>query len=166
VLLLFDRERVKDNQGWREKERERGSERGRQSERERPGRETEKETRDRERQKFQYKSGGWSPHTRRVLVGGWLCGAHRERAVAETTRRLHAHVCEGADENSWQSRPRHASDSKNPCGLPRGLYVCSAVGADAQVGMRARSATARCNDQIAADISCYRTYVKKHHDTI
>ena len=43
MLLLFDRERVKDNQGWREKERERGSERGREGERERPGRETEKE---------------------------------------------------------------------------------------------------------------------------
>jgi hypothetical protein len=24
------------------------------------------------------------------------------------TRRLHAHACEGANENSWQSRPRHA----------------------------------------------------------
>jgi hypothetical protein len=24
------------------------------------------------------------------------------------TRRLHAYACEGADENSWQSRPRHA----------------------------------------------------------
>ena len=35
MLLLFDRERVKDNQGWREKERERGSERGRVGERER-----------------------------------------------------------------------------------------------------------------------------------
>ena len=43
-----------------------------------------------------------------------------------------------------------------------GQCVCSAVGADAQVGMRARSATARCKDQRAADISCCRTRVKKH----
>ena len=33
MLLLFDRERVKDNQGWREKKRERGSERGREGDR-------------------------------------------------------------------------------------------------------------------------------------
>jgi hypothetical protein len=31
----------------------------------------------------------------------------QERADASTTRRLHAYACEGADENSWQSRPRH-----------------------------------------------------------
>ena len=54
-----------------------------------------------------------SPHTRRVLrrvlLGrGCLCGAHRARATAATTKRLHACACEGADENSWQSRPRHA----------------------------------------------------------
>jgi len=54
-----------------------------------------------------------SPHTRRVLrrvlLGrGCLCGAHRARATASTTKRLHACACEGADENSWQSRPRHA----------------------------------------------------------
>ncbi len=56
-----------------------------------------------------------SPHTRRilrrVLLGrGCLCGAHmhRARVTASTTKRLHACACEGADENSWQSRPRHA----------------------------------------------------------
>ena len=67
-----------------------------------------------------------SPHTRRVLrrvlLGrGCLCGSHRARATAATTKRLHACACEGADrssfycsyrnkiyENSWQSRPRHA----------------------------------------------------------
>ena len=54
-----------------------------------------------------------SPHTRRVLrrvlLGrGCLCGAHRARATASTTKRLHACACEGADENSWQSRQRHA----------------------------------------------------------
>ena len=57
-----------------------------------------------------------SPHTRRVLrrvlLGrGCLCGAHRARATASTTKRLHACACEGADENSWQSRPRHACAS-------------------------------------------------------
>jgi hypothetical protein len=38
-----------------------------------------------------------------------LCFARvkQERADASTTRRLHAYACEGADENSWQSRPRH-----------------------------------------------------------
>jgi hypothetical protein len=54
-----------------------------------------------------------SPHTRRVLrrvlLGrGCLCASHRARATASTTKRLHACACEGADENSWQSRPRHA----------------------------------------------------------
>jgi hypothetical protein len=44
MLLLFDRERVKDNQGWREKKRGRERETGRERGRERPGRETEKET--------------------------------------------------------------------------------------------------------------------------
>ena len=47
------------------------------------------------------------PHTRRVLGCGWLCGAHRACAAAATTKHLHAYACEGADENSWQSRPRH-----------------------------------------------------------
>ena len=41
-----------------------------------------------------------SPHTRRVLrrvlLGrGCLCGAHRARATASTTKRLHAWTCEG-----------------------------------------------------------------------
>jgi hypothetical protein len=40
VLLLCDRERVKDNQGWREKEWEGEREKGREGERER-GRERE-----------------------------------------------------------------------------------------------------------------------------
>jgi hypothetical protein len=52
--------------------------------------------------------------TRRVLGGGWLCGSHRSRAAAATTRHLHAYACEGADENSWQSRPRHARASRAP----------------------------------------------------
>ena len=30
------------------------------------------------------------PHTRRVLGGGWLCGAHRACAAAATTKHLHA----------------------------------------------------------------------------
>ena len=51
------------------------------------------------------------PHTRRVLGGGWLCGAHRACAAAATTKHLHAYACEGADENSWQSRPRHTRAS-------------------------------------------------------
>jgi hypothetical protein len=37
-------------------------------------------------------------HTRRVLVVNWMRGSHRERATAETTRRLHAYVCEGSDD--------------------------------------------------------------------
>ena len=40
-----------------------------------------------------------TPHTRRVLGGGFC--------VERTDRRLHACACEGADENSWQSRQRH-----------------------------------------------------------
>ena len=51
------------------------------------------------------------PHTRRVLGCGWLCGAHRACAAAATTKHLHAYACEGADENSWQSRPRHTRAS-------------------------------------------------------
>ncbi len=47
-------------------------------------------------------------HASKCWAGGWLCGAHRARASAATTRRLHAYACEGADENSWQSSPRHA----------------------------------------------------------
>ena len=43
----------------------------------------------------------------RVLGCGWLCGSHRACAAAATTKHLHAYACEGADENSWQSRPRH-----------------------------------------------------------
>ena len=45
----------------------------------------------------------------------------------------------------------------------RGQCFCTVVGA-AQVRMRARSATARCKDQIAADISCYCARVQQHHD--
>ena len=37
------------------------------------------------------------------------CSARRPRATASTTKRLHACACEGADEKSWQSRPRHES---------------------------------------------------------
>jgi hypothetical protein len=44
----------------------------------------------------------------RVLGG---CVEHRAGAAAATTRRFHAHACEGANENSWQSRPRHACAS-------------------------------------------------------
>ncbi len=55
---------------------------------------------------------------RRVLLGrGCLCGAHRARATVATTKLLHACACEGADENSWQSRPRHA------CALGAGLLL-------------------------------------------
>jgi hypothetical protein len=45
----------------------------------------------------------------------------------------------------------------------RGQCFCT-VGGAAQVRMRARSATARCKDQIAADISCYCARVQQHHD--
>ncbi len=66
-----------------------------------------------------------SPHTRRVLrrvlLGrGCLCGAHRARATASTTKRLHACACEGADEKSWQSRPRHESHREHA----GGCWVC------------------------------------------
>ena len=69
-----------------------------------------------------------SPHTRRilrrVLLGrGCLCGAHRARATASTTKRLHAWTCEGADENSWQSRPRH-THARNKVLLSAALVVC------------------------------------------
>jgi hypothetical protein len=65
------------------------------------------------------------PHTRRVLGGGWLCGAHRACAAAATTKHLHAYACEGADENSWQSRPRHTRASNKV------LLVCLAGSASA-----------------------------------
>ena len=41
-------------------------------------------------------------------VGDRLCGAHRVRAAAAAIRRSRAHDREDADDNSWQSRPRHA----------------------------------------------------------
>ena len=37
-----------------------------------------------------------------------ICGLHGTRAAASTTRSLHAYACEDVDENSWQSRLRHA----------------------------------------------------------
>ena len=47
------------------------------------------------------------------------------------------------------------------CGLPRWQCVCNAVGAAAQVGMRA---TARCKYKIASDISCNSARVQQQHD--
>ena len=47
----------------------------------------------------------------------------QERADASTTRRLHAYACEGADENSWQSRPRH-THARNKVLLSAALVVC------------------------------------------
>jgi len=58
-------------------------------------------------------------HTRRVLVGGCLCGTHRACEAAATTKHLHAYTCEGSDENSWQSRPRHTCQQQS-------LVVCLA----------------------------------------
>ena len=46
-------------------------------------------------------------------------------ADASTTRRLHAYVCEGAVENSWQSRPRH-THARNKVLLSATLVVPSA----------------------------------------
>jgi len=46
-------------------------------------------------------------------------------ADASTTRRLHAYACEGADENSWQSRPRH-THARNKVLLSAALVVPSA----------------------------------------
>ena len=46
-------------------------------------------------------------------------------ADASTTRRLHAYVCEGAVENSWQSRPRH-THARNKVLLSAALVVPSA----------------------------------------
>ena len=56
-----------------------------------------------------------------------LCFARvkQERADASTTRRLHAYACEGADENSWQSRPRH-THARNKVLLSAALVVPSA----------------------------------------
>jgi hypothetical protein len=48
------------------------------------------------------------------------------------------------------------------CGLPRWQCVWNAVGAAAQVGMRA---TARCKYKIASDISCDSARVQQQHDT-
>jgi hypothetical protein len=47
-----------------------------------------------------------------------------------------------------------------------GQCVCISVGADDHVGVRVRITTVSCKDQIAADISCYRTLVQKHQDTV
>ena len=44
------------------------------------------------------------------------------------------------------------------------IYKRSSNYYSAQVRMRARSATARCKDQITADISCYCARVQQHHD--
>ena len=64
------------------------------------------------------------PHTRRVLGCGWLCGAHRACAAAATTKHLHAYACEGADENSWQSRPRHTRASNKVLWSASRLHRC------------------------------------------
>ncbi len=48
------------------------------------------------------------------------------------------------------------------CGLPRWQCVCIAVGAAAQVRMRA---TARCKYKIVSDISCDSAHVQQQHDT-
>ena len=51
-------------------------------------------------------------------VGDRLCGAHRVRAAAAAIRRSRAHDREDADDNSWQSRPRHAranQESRSVC---------------------------------------------------
>ncbi len=48
---------------------------------------------------------------------GECCWEEAVCATAATTKRLHACACEGADENSWQSRPRHA------CALGAGLLL-------------------------------------------
>ena len=86
-------------------------------------------------------------------------------ADASTTRRLHAcacaYVCEGAVENSWQSRPRHTR-ARNKVLLSAALVVPSA---QPKVGMRARSATAPCKEKTASDTFCYRARVQQQHDT-
>ena len=79
----------------------------------------------------------------RVMGGGCLCGAHRARAAAATTRFLHTYACEGADENSWPSRQRTGVPTMKPCCLPRGQCVSRCVCASNQVGLRARSATSQ-----------------------
>jgi len=96
------------------------------------------------------------PHTRRVLGGGWLCGAHRACAAAATTKHLHARARTKTRGNPDRGTRVPATKS---CGLPR---VCIAVGAAAQVRMRA---TARCKYKIVSDISCDSAHVQQQHDT-
>lgn len=92
----------------------------------------------------------------RVLMDTFqdLCSVTNSTPPSKTTKNcrrppLHASACEGADEKlKIRGNPDRGTrvPATKSCGLSR---------AAAQVGMRARSATARCKDQIAADISCY-----------
>jgi hypothetical protein len=93
------------------------------------------------------------PHTRRVLGGGWLCGAHRACAAAATTKHLHAYACEGADENSWQSRPRH---TRAPC-QQQSLVVCLAGSASASLS--AQPPKSECVQQLVANIRSCPTFL-------
>jgi hypothetical protein len=99
------------------------------------------------------------PHTRRVLGCGWLCGAHRACAAAATTKHLHARARTKTRGNPDRGTRVPATKS---CGLPRWQCVCIAVGAAAQVRMRA---TARCKYKIVSDISCDSAHVQQQHDT-
>jgi len=88
--------------------------------------------------------GGRDPTRTPAVLCSCQAGACSD---ASTTRRLHAYVCEGAVENSWQSRPRHTRARNKVLRARAGM----AVGAAAQVGMRARSATAPCKEKTASD---------------
>ena len=104
------------------------------------------------------------PHTRRVLGCGWLCGAHRACAAAATTKHLHALLMLARARTKTRGNPDRGTrvPATKSCGLPRWQCVCIAVGAAAQVRMRA---TARCKYKIVSDISCDSAHVQQQHDT-
>jgi hypothetical protein len=89
------------------------------------------------------------PHTRRVLGCGWpsICMLMHARARTKT--------------RGNPDRGTRVPATKS-CGLPRWQCVCIAVGAAAQVRMRA---TARCKYKIVSDISCDSAHVQQQHDT-
>ncbi len=71
------------------------------------------------------------------------------------------HARAGTKTRGNPDRVTHVPATKS-CGLPRWQCVCNAVGAAAQVGMRA---TDRCKYKIVSDISCDSAHVQQQHDT-
>ena len=80
--------------------------------------------------------------------------------MERTDRRLHACACEGADENSWQSRQRHTPAASS-------AHWYSSVWPGQQrhpIMVKALRRLAQGKDKIASDVSCYRARVQQQHD--